>query len=520
MEQMAIYATFNHQGTIKEHYVGIIPISKLVGNELSAPNVMRALIKLFDDINVSITKARYSCMDTTNVNSGNRGGLKRYLLHEVPMALWVGCGNHKLALCFKHLLGEFPFVADLDTTLLSLWRFFHYRPLAVNFLQEIADAYNENQTLPVCPSTTRWTSHGRACKALYEGYQMQFGALNVCFNERCEPEALGIFMSITSDIFIATLFMLHDVFDAIAPLNLVLQTNNKQLCLADVKTYVQLTKSALEKLSTGERKWFTQENFDNKVCKAREQMLSLPPSSRLRSADENFEWERFAADVFQRFVLAFIEELDNAFGQLEFWMSFAIFDPRKLPERKEEIINYGKNELQELGEFYSTKKVDKFKGKVNTQDLDIDLTALKAEWQLFKTLIFEKHQSYHSKVDKDISRADPENHQELIKKRERYTPCDLWNDLKHDNVVKEIYPNCIYLLHLLLIFPISIACVERLFSRMKLIKTRLRNQMKQATMDSILRSATETPSNGFTDEDFDFFVDELKRLNPNMRLKL
>ena len=74
-----------------------------------------------------------------------------------------------------------------------------------------------------------------------------------------------------------------------------------------------------------------------------------------------------------------------------------------------------------MGVFHGTKKVDKFKGKVNTQDPDIDLTALKAEWQLFRTLIFEKHQSYRSKVDKDISRANPENHQELIKKRERYT---------------------------------------------------------------------------------------------------
>ena len=117
-------------------------------------------------------------------------------------------------------------VADLDTTLLSLWKFFHYWPLAVNFFQEIADAYNENQTLPVCPSTTRWASHGRACKALYEGYQMQLSALNVCFNEQCKPEALGIFMSITSNIFIATLLMLRNVFDAIAPLNLVLQTTN------------------------------------------------------------------------------------------------------------------------------------------------------------------------------------------------------------------------------------------------------------------------------------------------------
>ena len=117
---MAIYATFNYQGTIKEHYLGIIPISKLVGTELSAPNIMKALIKFFDKMNIPITQAHFSCMGNTNVNSGSRGGLKRYILHEILMALWVGYGNHKLALCFKHLLKEFPCVAEFDLMLLSL----------------------------------------------------------------------------------------------------------------------------------------------------------------------------------------------------------------------------------------------------------------------------------------------------------------------------------------------------------------------------------------------------------------
>ena len=54
-EQMDIYATFNDQGTIKEHCVGIIRISKLVGIELTAPNIMKALIKFFHDINLPIT---------------------------------------------------------------------------------------------------------------------------------------------------------------------------------------------------------------------------------------------------------------------------------------------------------------------------------------------------------------------------------------------------------------------------------------------------------------------------------
>ena len=134
--------------------------------------------------------------------------------------------------------------------------------------------------------------------------------------------------------------------------------------------------------------------------------------------------------------------------------------------------------------------------------------------------MFEKCLVYRSKVDRDISRAHLENVQELIKKRESYPPQKLWDDLKHDNVVKGIYPNCIYLLHLLFIFPISIACVECLFSQMKLVKTRLHNQLNQITLDSLLCIATEWRLNVFADGDFTHFVNELKRLNPNMRVKI
>ena len=54
--------------------------------------------KIFTDLSIDLKKARFACMDTTNVNSGDCGGLKQYLANTVPMLLWVGCGYHKLAL--------------------------------------------------------------------------------------------------------------------------------------------------------------------------------------------------------------------------------------------------------------------------------------------------------------------------------------------------------------------------------------------------------------------------------------
>ena len=87
----------------------------------------------------------------------------------------------------------------------------------------------------------------------------------------------------------------------------------------------------------------------------------------------------------------------------------------------------------------------------------------------------------------------------------------------NDKACAIIFPNCLKLLHLLLIFIVSTACAKRFFSKMKLAKTRLPNQLSQTNLGNLLFTATEAPKTGFTDSEYDFFVDELKN-NINMRI--
>ena len=148
---------------------------------------MHSLKKYFEDASINIKQARFACMDTTNVNSGKKGGLKRYLANEVPLLNWVGCGNHKLALCFKHLLPKYQTVFATDAFLEALWKFFKYRPLAMNLLDQSATEKRLlYQFVPVSPD-------GR-------------------FNERREPEALGLLMQLCKPDIVATILMLLEVF--------------------------------------------------------------------------------------------------------------------------------------------------------------------------------------------------------------------------------------------------------------------------------------------------------------------
>ena len=152
-------------------------------------------------MNISLSDSRFFYMDTTNISSSKQSGLKQLLKHDVPLSNWIGCGNHEVALFSKHPLNVFPDVLSADATLLALWKFFHCRPLAINFLlKNAADAYEEYHVTPVSPSLTRWTAHEIACKSLCDGYRQILSALSACVNERKEPNALGIFQGISSKI--------------------------------------------------------------------------------------------------------------------------------------------------------------------------------------------------------------------------------------------------------------------------------------------------------------------------------
>lgn len=71
-----------------------------------------------------------------------------------------------------------------------------------------------------------------------------------------------------------------------------------------------------------------------------------------------------------------------------------------------------------------------------------------------------------------------------------------------------------------MIFPIGAVSLEWLFSKLKIVKNRLCNQLSQLTSESLLMIATESPKQGFGENTPEHFVDELKRQYSNLRLKI
>ena len=130
----------------------------------------------------------------TNINWRKQSGLKWLLKHALPLGNWVGCENHKVAPCFKHLLNDYPDVLPAGAMLLALWKFVHNYPLAINLVKSVVDVCEECHVTPISLSVRRWTAHDGACKSLCDGCKQILSALSTCVNKRLKNQMHIVFL--------------------------------------------------------------------------------------------------------------------------------------------------------------------------------------------------------------------------------------------------------------------------------------------------------------------------------------
>ena len=197
----------------------------------------------------------------------------------------------------------------------------------------------------------------------------------------------------------------------------------------------------------------------------------MPPSAQVCS--QEFDFKHFIDHVFTKFIDAFVKEMIDAFLQLKFWSVFDIFDPRKLPQSLTEISSYGNREITVLINHYGKEKASKCKSVAINQVGNIDGVAAIEEWSGFCKYMFEKHIAKEEKFLMNLMNCKNEKERDTFHASVTFFDAHkLYSTCLNDKACAIIFPNCLKLLHLMLIFPLSTACVERFFSKMKLVKTR------------------------------------------------
>ena len=118
------------------HFVSLVEVSST-----SSEIVMDAVATVMKDRDIDIKKTRFSCLDGTNSMSGVHNGLQRRIRNYAPHVIYINCRCHCLALCFKHVMDDFPWLKTIDSLFLGLWKTFHFSSKNPFILKEIQQAY-------------------------------------------------------------------------------------------------------------------------------------------------------------------------------------------------------------------------------------------------------------------------------------------------------------------------------------------------------------------------------------------
>lgn len=235
--------------------------------------------------------------------------------------------------------------------------------------------------------------------------------------------------------------MMCDALPKVSRLSRLFQLSN--IYLAELHSHVQTTMDGLNSHS-GEN--FSQLDSDLASILA---PYNIPHSPEATS--------RFFDHIQKPFLHALVENINKRLPDTDVFTNFEIFNPLKLPDTVEDTCSekYGEMQVEKLGEKY---------GLGDSPIISCD--DLKLEWLDFRIYMLS---SCSKKTVKDI----------------------LSSLATQGSTTAAAYPNLSKLAQICLVLPVGTADCERGFSTMKRIKTRLRSQMTNVTLNHCMRVSME-----------------------------
>ena len=406
---------------------------------------------------MSFEKMRGLGFDGTNTMSGHRSGVQTRLRVHAPSALYVHCRCHKLQLAAVNAAAEHTEVKRVLGTLLTIWKAFHYSPKKAEKLAEIQAELQAPEIKMQKPSDTRWLARERAIRAVRRSLPALVSTFEEIYDETGDAEAHGIATLLTKYKTVACIYMLSDVLHTVAKLQGSLQ--GKDIDLASVPGMVDSTTKRLKELKedVNSSTWF------------KDHSLVFTDTAQLGSRSivvTEEEKSVFLHKVYRPYLQSVIDHITARMESNDLISSMSVFDPRHLPDT-EELSDYGMEKMRTLINYYSVAQRVKLNEDEGVSQPDIDAEETESEWKLFRRVIFIQYKS--SSLQQVLSR------------------------LIGSGDISVAFPNLSKLAAILEVLPVTTATVERTFSSMKLIKTRLRSRMGENTLEHTMRICIKGP---------------------------
>ena len=222
-----------------EHFVEILPLKKA-----DAESIYSVLVGYCKGKQIQLGRLVGMGFDGAATFSDDKSRVQRRLKTLSPHALFVHCHCHLLQLASVQAANATPDIWHVYTTLMALWKFFHYSPKRAAALKEIQQVLDSPELKDIKPSDTRWLAHERCVRAVKTNYCSIILALENLYEVTSEPEALGLSKALAKHSTVAAMYLLDYILPQVAKLSRSLQTQHLDLSI--VSTLVDATLNSID----------------------------------------------------------------------------------------------------------------------------------------------------------------------------------------------------------------------------------------------------------------------------------
>lgn len=441
------------EGRVAERFVRFLPIQSHSGESL-----FQAVLGVLSDMQLDISNCRGQCYDNAANMSGTYSGLQARIRQINPLAEWVPCAAHTLNLVGINSVNS-CFETDAFFTLVQ--SLFNFAFKSTSRWQTITAGLSANENARIetlkSLSDTRWSAHASATKALHQNYcNIQDSLLELSEdpsqNVTAQREAASYSskMDELENAFLCNLW--NNILQRFHKTSAALQAVELDLCnavelVSSLRGYVASLRDDFDKFESDAKRMSPTVSPNYKADIHRQKKRKRPHDESGEPDHETSGRDAFRTRVFIAIIDRLVAELDRRyasykiinqkFGFLNNIMLMPLSDLRR--------------DACELQKLYSG-------------DLEADLVE---ELVQFRMLIGDNMQNQGTSAQ------------------------TLLQFLRTRNLLT-VFPNVGIALRLYLTLPVTNASGERSFSKLGLVKSRLRSTMGQCRLNQLILMSLES----------------------------
>ena len=405
--------------------------------------------------------------DGASVMVGRKNGLAAKLKEVNPRLISVHCICHNLALACTDAKDDanLKFIKEVETVVTQLWKLFENSPKRLACYLKVQQQLKSLQLSNVKSRKmvakklkkacdTRWLSFNSAIQSLYADFVAVLQILKQLKQDPDQPAAYGLLKKINKVKFFGAVYILKWVLPILATLNKSFQRG--AINYASIKPSINYSKDRLNDIKITEEpiKQLKQDLSSGGRLETLELVCTESNVKDLRG-------------LLQKYIKALVKNVDKRFkSSLPVLSAFSAFDPMLIPDRKDPAFHsHGDAEVKVLADhfFRDDSKAEEFK----------------TEWKKLKYDLL----SWKEHIPKET----------VDGKKGTPTEWSLKRVMAMKSTFGHVYPRSVQVAEAALAVPVSNAWPERGASQLKLIKTRIRSQIKNDLLASLLHISINGP---------------------------